>query len=108
MPIPIIFRDRENIQSLASPIPSRRKNDIDQKTDVLFLWDEFDDARTPERIYTNPVADKLTYISGAIVWNVRRAQYNKSGMKKFIGTKLYKNMTARNVNTLRRLAELMK
>lgn len=32
---------------------------------------------------------------------------HKSGMRAFIGTPLYKHMTARNVNTVRKLAELM-
>jgi uncharacterized protein (DUF1697 family) len=51
--------------------------------------------------------DNLSYAVGAIVWNVEKAKLNKSGMKKFIGTTIYKNMTARNVNTVRKLAELM-
>lgn len=42
-----------------------------------------------------------------IVWNLSKVDYATSGMKKFIGTKLYKNMTARNINTVRKLAELM-
>ena len=51
--------------------------------------------------------DNLMYLKGSIVWNVKRSDYTKSGMNKFIGTKLYKNMTARNVNTVRRLKQLL-
>jgi uncharacterized protein (DUF1697 family) len=47
--------------------------------------------------------DNLSYADGAIVWNVEKAKLNKSGMKKFIGTAIYKNMTARNVNTVRKI-----
>ena len=51
--------------------------------------------------------DTLKYIDGAIIWNVKRKDVTKSGMKKFIGTLIYKNMTARNINTVRKLNELL-
>ena len=57
---------------------------------------------------TNNNVDTLIYIEGALIWNLRREHYSKSGMNTFIGTPIYKNMTARNVNTVRKLAELMK
>ena len=41
------------------------------------------------------------------VWNINRKNYSKSGMNKFIGTEVYKNMTARNVNTVRKFLEIM-
>jgi uncharacterized protein (DUF1697 family) len=83
-------------------------NDAEQKTDVLFLWDDFDDKKSLTLIKTTPKVDTLKYVAGAIVWNVKRDDYTKSGMNKFIGTLVYKNMTARNVNTVRKLGELMK
>ncbi len=47
------------------------------------------------------------YSPGSIVWNIPRKDYDKSGLHKFIGTVLYKHMTARNCNTVRKLAEIM-
>jgi uncharacterized protein (DUF1697 family) len=57
---------------------------------------------------TNPDVDNVKYVDGAIVWSIDRKNYNKSAMHKFIGTPLYKHMTARNVNTVRKLGDLMK
>ncbi len=105
--IKTIVRDSKNIQKLCKAIPRAWENDTEQKTDVLFLWDEFDTKKTIGLITTSKV-DTLQYITGAIVWNVRRSDYAKSGMQKFIGTKVYKNMTARNVNTVRKMGEMMK
>lgn len=104
----IVLRDAENIQKLCKQIPSDWENNADQRTDVLFLWDEVDTKDSIDSITKNPEVDMLQYIIGAIVWNVKRSDYNKSGMRKFIGTKVYKNMTARNINTLRKINELMK
>lgn len=105
--IKVIIRDVENIQKICEALSHEFQNDKEQKTDILFLWDEFDKKSTINLIEANPKVDNLQYISGAIIWSVQRSDYAKSGMKDFVGTKVYKNMTARNVNTVRKLAELM-
>ena len=105
--IKIVIRDAENIKKLCNQIPYKFQNNAEQKTDVLFLWDEFDKKSTLNLIETNPKVDTLQYISGAIIWSVQKSNYAKSGMKNFIGTKVYKNMTARNVNTVRKIGEMV-
>lgn len=106
--IRVVVRDAKNIQALIKKIPSHWKNDSEQRTDVLFLWDEFNKKTTLSLIVTTKDIDSLLYIPGAIVWNMKRSGYNKSGMRKFIGTLVYKNMTARNINTVRKLSVLLK
>lgn len=105
--IRVLIRDAKNIRELCEKIPLKWTNDTKQRTDVLFLWDTFDAKSTIGLIATNPDVDILKYIPGAIVWNFERKNYTKSRMHKFIGTEVYKHQTARNVNTVRKLAELM-
>lgn len=106
--IRVVIRDAQSIMKLVKAIPAAWKNDATEKTDVLFLWDEFDNKKSLALLPINPDVDTLKYISGAIVWHLNKKHYAKSGMHKFIGTKVYKHMTARNINTVRKLAELMK
>ncbi len=103
----VVLRDAKNIQKLAKKISLDWENDTEQRTDVLFLWEEFDKKSTLALIKSNPEVDRLMYIDGAIVWNFDREHYTKSGMKNIIGTTVYKNMTGRNINTVRKLASLM-
>ncbi len=105
-PLRIVIRDAQNIKTLCKDIPEDWLNDTEQRTDVLFLWDEFNTKKSIDLITTTGV-DTLRYLDGAIIWNVKRKDVAKSGMKKFIGTLLYKNMTARNINTVRKLNELL-
>lgn len=105
--IKVVIRDAKNIKKLSESIPRSFDNNTEQKTDVLFLWEKFNKKSSVNLITVNPKVDTLVYVSGAIVWNIKRADYSKSGMNKFIGTTVYKNMTARNVNTVRKLAKLM-
>jgi uncharacterized protein (DUF1697 family) len=106
--IAIIIRDASNIQKLCKAISSAWTNDDDQKTDICFLGDAYDSEESIGYLKLNADVDRVKYIDGALVWNIHRTDYAKSGMHTFIGTPLYKNMTARNVNTVRKLGELMK
>jgi len=106
--IKVVVRDSKSITKLASEIPATWKNDTDLKTDILFLWDDFCNKETLDLIWQNTDVDKLKYVDGAIVWSIARRDYSKSGMRKFIGTTVYKNMTARNVNTVCKLVILLK
>lgn len=101
----VLVRDAKNLFKIVKEMPQEWVNNSEQKTDVIFLWDEFASKKTIDLIKTTEV-DTLQYIDGAIVWNVKKVNYKKSGMKSFIGTLVYKNMTARNSNTVRKLAEL--
>ncbi len=106
--IAVVLRDAASIAKVAKAIPKGWENNPEVKTDVLFLWDEYNKKSSLGLISVHPEADKLKYVDGAIIWHVNRKFYTKSGMRKFIGTPLYKNMTARNVNTVRKLVILMK
>jgi uncharacterized protein (DUF1697 family) len=97
----------ENMVRVSQAIPKSWTNHTDQKTDVLFLAPDFDSKKTIKKIKHDPAIDTLIYTPGAILWNIDRSQYNKSGMRYFFGTDVYKNMTARNVNTVRKLANMV-
>ena len=107
LPLRIVLRDEENIRMLCDRIPEAWKNDEEEKTDILFLWDEVDRKESVDELRLNPTVDVVRYFPGAIVWHIERKYYAKSGMNTFIGSHLYKNMTARNINTLRKLNTLL-
>ncbi len=102
--IDVVIRNGTEIKQMCKKVPTEWTNNILEKTDVLFLWKDFDSKKSLTLIEKNPDVDTLLYVSGAIVWHIARSDYSKSGMRKFVGTPLYKHMTARNVNTLRALA----
>jgi uncharacterized protein (DUF1697 family) len=102
-----VVRNSKNIEKVCKAIPKEWGNDTEQKTDVLFLWEAFDTKKSLNLIVQNKTVGTLKYVAGAIVWNVKRRDYKKSGMNKFIGSEVYKHMTARNVNTVRKLREMM-
>ncbi|MEM9336417.1 MAG: DUF1697 domain-containing protein [Patescibacteria group bacterium] len=105
--IPVVLRSKESIMKVCKKIPAAWTNDKEQKTDVMFLWDEYSNKKTLKLIEQNPKVDTLIYVDDAIVWHLKKKDYSKSKMHDLVSTKLYKSMTVRNVNTVRKLQELM-
>lgn len=105
--VPAIIKSAKEITNIVSLIPKNWENNADQRTDVLFLWGKYDKKESLRLLKVTQGVEELKYIPGALVWNLDRSQYKKSGVIKFIGSDLYKNMTARNVNTVRKLGELI-
>lgn len=102
----VVVRTGRDIQKIAAAIPADWENKT-HKTDILFLWDGYASKSSVKLINPKKGIDTLIYVDGAIVWHLDRNAYGKSAMNNFIGTELYKNMTARNVNTVRKLAGLL-
>ncbi len=105
--IPVVLRGKKSIDKVNKEIPADWINDKEYKTDVMFLWNSFANRGTLKKIVTNPKVDTLLYIDGAVVWHLKKKDYGKSKMNDIIGTEIYKNMTVRNVNTVRKLNNLM-
>ena len=107
MEIRVVVKSRNDLAAICRKMPREWVTDQVMRTDVMFLWDEVDTPEMIATIPTNPKVDRLIHVKGALIWNITRKDYGKSKVPKMIGTKLYKNMTARNANTTRKLLELM-
>ncbi|MCX6728708.1 MAG: DUF1697 domain-containing protein [Candidatus Saccharibacteria bacterium] len=104
----IVLRDHVTIHKLCKTIPIDWTNDTKQRTDVLFLWDEINKPEILKSIKFNPDIENMMFIDGAVVWNIGRENVMRGGGVKLIKTDLYKHMTIRNINTVRKLDELMR
>jgi uncharacterized protein (DUF1697 family) len=106
-PIKFLFVEEKKLQKIHDSIPAVWTNDADKRTDVWFLWDEFANKSSLDLLSIRKGIDSVLYVDGAIIWHVLKKNITKSGMNKVIGTKLYKNQTTRNANTVRKLVELV-
>jgi uncharacterized protein (DUF1697 family) len=104
--IRVVLRDQQTIAAICAAVPAEWSNDKDQKTDVMFLWPDFAGEETLDLLTIKPKVDTVRYLDGDITWHLEKKNYSKSGMHKLIGTKVYKHMTVRNINTVRKLHSL--
>ena len=107
MDIRVVVKSKADLAAICKTIPGDWVTDKVMRTDVMFLWDEVDSPEVIASIATNPKVDRLLHVKGALIWNITRKDYDKSKLPKIIGTRVYKNMTARNANTTRKLLALM-
>lgn len=73
----------------------------------MFLWEGFDRKDILKELKIKPEIEDVVYVPGAVIWRIDRLNQNKSRMTKVVGTDLYKDMTIRNSNTVRKVAEIM-
>ncbi len=106
-PIRVLIRDLPAVKKVIQALPEAWTNDQKMKCDVMFLWKEVDRKDIVKDLTVKPEIEDLVYVPGALIWRVDRPAITRSGMLKMVGTDLYKAMTIRNCNTVRKLAELM-
>lgn len=102
--IPTLVKTEKEMIKIASAIPEEWQNDPTQKTDVAYLFPEADSKKIIEELPLKIEFLEIRYVKGALFWNIKRENVNKSQLAKLISHKLYKSMTIRNVNTARFLA----
>lgn len=103
--IKVLLRNKDNIDELTGSIPPEWTNGSEMKCDVMFLWDNYNDKSVLKQLTIKPEIDEVNYVHGALIWRVDRNNVTKSGMMKIVGTELYRNMTVRNCNTVRKIKE---
>jgi hypothetical protein len=102
--VKVLVKTKSEMIKVASSIPGNWQNNDAQKTDIAYLFESIDNENIIHELPIKKEYIQLIYVKGALIWNVRREDYNKSHLNKIISHKAYKDMTIRNVNTARYLA----
>ena len=104
--IPTLVKTSTEMIEIAASIPSEWGSNDGEQTYVAYL---FSDVARPGLVDELPVKRQIMsifYAHEAIVWNIKRENYNRSQITKIVGHSSYARMTTRNVNTARKLAAL--
>lgn len=107
VPVKVLVKDRKAIKLIRDAIPASWRDDATMRCYVLLLWKDIDKPAIVESLSINDDIDDVKYVPGAVIWRVDRDVLTRSGMMKLPRTDLYRSMTIRNCNTVRKLDELM-
>jgi uncharacterized protein (DUF1697 family) len=105
--IKVLIRSIDDFEPMMKILPPAWKNDAEMKCDVLFLWEEVAKETLSAQLEIKSSIDTVMYSPGVILWSVDKSNVTRSGLLKIVGTALYKKMTVRNVNTTRKIYEIM-
>jgi uncharacterized protein (DUF1697 family) len=106
MAIKVLVMDHKTLKKIVDAIPGNWVDDKTMRTYVLLLWKELDDRGILDRLPIKPGVDELKYTPGAVVWRVDRENVGRSQMNRIVGTPLYRKISIRSANTMRKLNEL--
>lgn len=106
MAIKVLVMDHKSLTNVVDAIPRNWVDDKAMRCYVLLLWKELDDRNILEKLPVAPGVDDVKYTPGAVIWHVDRRNLARSRMNRLVATPFYKQITARNANTMRKLKEL--
>lgn len=75
---------------------------------VAFVKSPLTPVEVAREIKINPAVDQLKIGDNVIYMSTLISGLTKSGFNKIVGTKIYKQITIRNINTTKKILELMK
>jgi uncharacterized protein (DUF1697 family) len=105
-PVGVLVRTAEEVAKVADSVPENWVHDGTMKCDVFFLWPGIDRPSVLDDVPHNPAIEDLRYVPGAFVRRIDRPNINRSPLTRMVGTDLYRQMTVRNINTVRKLRDL--
>ncbi len=106
--VKVLVINHETLNNIYEAIPTTWICDIGMLPHIAFLWQEIDSPDIIRWIKINPEKDTVRYVSGAILWNVELKNWNKDTVYRFATGKISQHVTIRSMNTVRKLAEMMK
>ena len=106
--VPVVLRSKDEIATLLKGFPESWVNDDNMKCDVMFLWVAIDTPAIMQQIPYKQEIEDVLYLPGAVIWRIDRDKVTRGAVLKIVGRDVYKQMTVRNPNTVRKLYELMK
>lgn len=106
-PVAVLVIPAQRFLSIAAAIPDEWANDTQHKSDVIFLLPAADGPDALAAFTVKEGIDEVVHVPGAVLWRVTRPNQPRTGLLTSIGTPLYRQITVRNVNTVRKLGALL-
>lgn len=104
----VVVRSCSEMASLVENLPADWGGDNHWKYNVIFLRHPIDSENVLEGLKPRSDIERVVYRPGALLWSVRMSDVTRATWLKLPSQKIYQDMTVRNLNTTRKLYELMK
>ena len=104
----VVVRSLSEIEKLVQSLPRDWKDDSEWRYNVIFLRHSIDSEEILTEIEFKKDIEQVLSRPGALLWSVQFNAVTRTNWVKLPSRKIYKDMTVRNLNTTRKLYELMK
>lgn len=104
----VVVRSLSEMEKLVENLPRSWSDKSDWRHNVIFLRHTIDSEKILAELPTRQEIEQVVYRPGALLWSAQATMLSQTSMVKLSSRKIYKDMTVRNLNTTKKLYELMK
>ena len=102
-----VVRTLPEMERLVKKIAATWKADAAWRYNVIFLRHDIDSKDVLKAVDPKPDIEEVVYCPGTLLWSARASDWQRTTMLKLSSKPIFQNMTVRNVNTTRKVLELM-
>ena len=104
----VVVRSLSEMEKLVESLPKNWTGDSGWRYNVIFLRHTIDSEKILDELVVKPDIEEVVYRPGTLLWSAQISELTRTNMLKLSSRKMYLDMTIRNLNTTRKLRELMK
>jgi uncharacterized protein (DUF1697 family) len=104
----VVVRSVSEMAKLVESLPESWTGDSRYRYNVMFLRHTIDSEKILEELTAKSGAEQFEYRRGALLWSAEVSELARTSMQKLSSRKVFQDMTVRNLNTTKKLYELMK
>ena len=104
----VVVRSFSEIANLVEHLPKNWGDDERWRYNVMYLRHSIDSADVLDLLELKKDFEQVSYCPGTLLWSGRVSEVTRTSMNKLPGKKIFQDMTVRNLNTTKKLYELMK
>ena len=105
--VKVVIHSQPEMARLLKLIPKRWYTDSTRKYNVIFLRHTVDSKTIMKNFKPKPEIETVAYYPGVLLWSANINAITRSTMIKLAGQPIYKEMTVRNLNTTKKIYQLM-
>jgi uncharacterized protein (DUF1697 family) len=104
----VVLRSHDEMARHVEELPRAWKRpDPKMRYNVLFLRHEIDSDSIVEGLAPKPDIEQVWYRPGVLYWSAHTGDLARTSMAKLASKTIYKHVTVRNLNTTRKILDLM-
>jgi uncharacterized protein (DUF1697 family) len=104
----VVIRSLAEMERLVKSLPESWSVDSGWRYNVIFLRHTIDSEDILTDLPIKEEMEEVLYRPGTLLWSAQVSEITRSKMAKIVSRKMFQEMTVRNLNTTRKLCELMK
>jgi uncharacterized protein (DUF1697 family) len=104
----VVVRSLAEMETLVKSLPKTWNGDARWRYNVIFLRHTIDSEDVLADLPFKSEVEEVVYRPGVLFWSAQLVNINRTAMQKLPSRKVFREMTVRNLNTTKKLYELMK